>query len=193
MQRFNMDQYAELRRANLYYPFASKQDWEVGLWLLRSSLSMAAINSFFSLQLVRRPCHSSLILYLETLFQVQQMPLSFRTTKQLRGLAEMLPPGPQWKCHPWTTTHPTKTPIKLFYRDAIECVESLFSSPLLADVIKLSPFRLFKTAERLTRLYGEWLSGNVAWGMQVGSPLEAPCIFSHQLAFRTRYHLALPS
>jgi len=28
MQRIDMDQYAELRRANLYYPIALKQDWE---------------------------------------------------------------------------------------------------------------------------------------------------------------------
>jgi len=28
---------------NLYYPFASKQDWEMASWLLRSGLSMAAV------------------------------------------------------------------------------------------------------------------------------------------------------
>lgn len=30
-----------------------------------------------------------------------------------------------------------------------------------------NPFREFKTAEKLVRVYNEWMSGNVAWNMQV--------------------------
>ena len=48
-----MDQFAEHRKINMYYPFASRQDWEVGSLLLRSGLSMAGIDSFLSLELVR--------------------------------------------------------------------------------------------------------------------------------------------
>jgi hypothetical protein len=52
MDRFDLDQYAEERKSNLFYPFASKQDWDVGYWLLSSGLSMAAIDEFLSLELV---------------------------------------------------------------------------------------------------------------------------------------------
>jgi hypothetical protein len=52
MDEFFSDQY-ELRKENLFYPFASQQDWQVASWLLRSRLSMAAIDSFLSLDLVR--------------------------------------------------------------------------------------------------------------------------------------------
>lgn len=83
----------------------------------------------------------------------------------------MLPPGPQWKCKPWNTPHATKKPVKLYFRDPIECVESLFNNPLLADAIKLVPFRQFKTAEKLVRVFSEWMSGNVAWDMQVSRRL----------------------
>ena len=65
--------------------------------------------------------------------------------------------------------HPTKVPIKLFYRDAIECIEALFNNPLFADSMQYSPFRVFKTAERLVRIYGEWMSGDVAWKLQVST------------------------
>jgi hypothetical protein len=133
-----------------------------------------------------------LVRNLEIQFQIQQLPISFRTAKQLRGLAEMLPPGPQWRCQPWTYPHPTTSPVKLFYRDAIECLESLFGNPLLADVINLAPFRVFKTAEKLTRLYSQWLSGDTAWEMQVSCLSEA----LHELrqpAFRIRYRLVPPS
>lgn len=53
MDEFFSDQYGELRKQNLFYPFASQQDWQVASWLLRSRLSMAAIDSFLSLDLVR--------------------------------------------------------------------------------------------------------------------------------------------
>src|SRR5882762_4934251 len=79
----------------------------------------------------------------------------------------MLPKGPQWKCQPWPTSHPTKLPVNLYFRDAIECLSSLFGSPLFVDHLKYSPFRAFKTAEKLVRVYEEWMSGDAAWDMQV--------------------------
>jgi hypothetical protein len=101
--------------------------------------------------------------------QVQRLPISFRTAKQLRGRVEMLPRGPQWKCKLWPTSHPTKRPVNLYFRDAIECLNSLFGSPLFADHMQYSPFRVFKTAEKLVRVYEEWMSGDAAWDMQVCS------------------------
>lgn len=52
LQRFDQDRFSEERRSNIYYPFASRADWELGLWLTRSGLSMAAIDGLLSLQLV---------------------------------------------------------------------------------------------------------------------------------------------
>jgi hypothetical protein len=52
MDEFDKDVYAENRRDNLYYPFASKQDWEVGHFLESSTLSMGAIDKFLKLELV---------------------------------------------------------------------------------------------------------------------------------------------
>jgi len=52
MDIFDADQYAEKRNGNLFYPFASKQDWEIASWLLRLGLSMAAIDQFLRLELV---------------------------------------------------------------------------------------------------------------------------------------------
>jgi len=54
LDQFLSDEYAALCQENLYYPFASGVDWELASWLLRSRLSMAAIDEFkfLSLQLV---------------------------------------------------------------------------------------------------------------------------------------------
>lgn len=95
------------------------------------------------------------------------MPLSFRTAKELRGRAELLPRGPQWKCQEIPTSHPTKSPVWLYWRDPIELLEALFGNPLFRGKIDLVPRKVYQTAARLVRVYSEWMSGDAAWDMQV--------------------------
>jgi hypothetical protein len=79
----------------------------------------------------------------------------------------MLPSGPEWKCKPWTTNIPTKTKVELFYRDPLKCIQSLLHHPLLSDHIHFTPMRLFEAATKTMRTYTEWMTGDVAWSMQV--------------------------
>lgn len=102
-----------------------------------------------------------------TTFQVQKMNLSFQTAKDMRSRIESLPPGPQWKAIPWKPSHPTKTPLTLFYRDPLECLQALLSNPLVQDFIEYTPFRLWDSSAKLMRKYSEWLSGDAAWNIQV--------------------------
>ena len=53
MDEFDHDQYAGERIENLYYPFASRNEWEFAAFLLCSDLSMASIDSLLSINLVR--------------------------------------------------------------------------------------------------------------------------------------------
>ena len=85
----------------------------------------------------------------------------------------MLPSGPSWNCTLRKTVYPTKYPIKLFHRDPIACLQSLMSNSLLKDALQFEPLRVFKTAEKLMRVYSEWRTSDVAWKMQVGSKLWA--------------------
>lgn len=52
MNKFDSDQHADQRTQNIYYPFSSRSDWQLGAWLLRSHLSMESINQFLRLDLV---------------------------------------------------------------------------------------------------------------------------------------------
>jgi len=79
----------------------------------------------------------------------------------------MLPRGPSWKCQIISSIHATKSPIRLFWRDPVECLESLFSNPLFHDKLDFVPRRVYKTAARLLRVYSEWLTGDSAWELQV--------------------------
>jgi len=52
MDLFDQDSHALERRSQLYYPFASKNEWEIASFLLRSNLSMKSIDNFLKLQMV---------------------------------------------------------------------------------------------------------------------------------------------
>ena len=68
-----------------------------------------------------------------------------------------------------TTAIPTKSPVRLFYRDSVECLEALFQHPLFHDKLDFVPRCVYRTAERMVRVYSEWMTGNVAWDIQVHS------------------------
>src|ERR1700733_7236056 len=52
MDHFDCDQYASEHINNLYYLFATREEWEMASFLLCSDLSMADITKFLSLALV---------------------------------------------------------------------------------------------------------------------------------------------
>jgi hypothetical protein len=64
--------------------------------------------------------------------------------------------------------YPKKSPVVLFYRDPLDCVEYLFSSPLLKGHITLVPKRQWTKDNYIRRIYREWMSSDTAWAMQVG-------------------------
>ena len=52
IDRFSEDQYTDERQQNLYFPFASQEEWQFASWLLHSHLSLATIDSLLSLDIV---------------------------------------------------------------------------------------------------------------------------------------------
>lgn len=54
MDEFRKDEFAHCREetGNMYYPFASSAEWELGSFLLRSPLSMADTDKFLKLDMV---------------------------------------------------------------------------------------------------------------------------------------------
>jgi hypothetical protein len=170
MNRFHQDEHADKRTDNLYYPFASPDEWQMVQWMTSANLSVQETNRFLKLRMVRAlpPTKKYII---SAALQVKKMNLSFSTSKALRSRIETLPRGPQWKAKPWTSPFPLKRPLILYYRDPLELIESLLQNPLIQSHIHYSPVRLYTTAERVMRKYNEWLSGDVAWEMQASDGL----------------------
>ena len=168
IDKFHADKFSNHRASNIYYPFASAGNWELGSWLLCSGLSMNAINSFLSLDLVRRfYLASSAMSCSQYHVKIKSLPLSFRTAKELRERAELLPSGPRWKSQEICTSHPTKRPVLLYWGDSLELMEALFNNPEFQDMMDFSPYQLYDSAAHLYHVYTEWMSGDEAWSMQV--------------------------
>ena len=93
---------------------------------------------------------------------------------------EMLPKVPDWKPKKITLMgYPTSEPMHLFYRDTLDCIEYIFGNPLFANHMDFCPVRLYQDAEQTIRVYGEWMTGNTAWEMQVRSTFSfSPFFFS---------------
>ena len=96
MDKFDKDQYAKNRRSNLYFPFASKQEWDLAAFLLRSPLSISDVDKFLSLELVSftsyldNDAHNLSDSILETvIFNCQRTSQSSRDTS-CRSKMEML-------------------------------------------------------------------------------------------------------
>lgn len=54
LSKFDQDPYADHRIKNVHYPFADSNDWSHANFLLKSGLSMRAIDEYLSLNLVSR-------------------------------------------------------------------------------------------------------------------------------------------
>ncbi|KAF8824095.1 hypothetical protein HHX47_DHR9000263 [Lentinula edodes] len=156
MDDFNDDRFADERGTNLYYPFASRPEWETASFLLNSSLSMQEIDVYLKLDLTKKN------------------NLSFQTAQRLHDLADLLPPVASWKSRNMKTLplYSSKTPLVLYYRDAIEVLQDLMKSPLICDSLHFTPMQIFEDSRKLVRVYDSWLSGDRAWKMQVSKLLS---------------------
>ncbi|ETW78381.1 hypothetical protein HETIRDRAFT_325629 [Heterobasidion irregulare TC 32-1] len=153
MDTFDADIHAEKRVDNIFYPFANKDDWEMASFLLRSGLSVAKTDEFLSLNYVKT------------------RPFLFRTMKDLRAKIELLPEAPRWTSEPISQPgYPTKQPMTLFRRNSVLCLEALFSNPLFSNSIDYVPRHVYQSAERLVRVFSEYMTGDRAWDVQSTLP-----------------------
>ncbi|KAJ3872663.1 hypothetical protein F5051DRAFT_303920, partial [Lentinula edodes] len=160
MDDFNDDRFAEERGTNLYYPFASRPEWETASFLLNFSLSMQEIDIYLKLDLTKKN------------------NLSFQTAQRLHDLADLLPPVTSWKSRNMKTLplYSSKTPLVLCYRNAIEVLQDLMKSPLICDSLHFTPIRTQSQYPEGATLLGVVLSSDkttvsVITGNQVAHPL----------------------
>ncbi|KAG1866355.1 hypothetical protein C8R48DRAFT_772453 [Suillus tomentosus] len=82
----------------------------------------------------------------------------------------MLPSSPQWKYQIVPTEFPMMKTLRIFYRDPIECLQSLLSYPMLADSFDFIPCKVCAEAEHAVRAYYGFMTGDHAWELQEDLP-----------------------
>ncbi|KAG0694251.1 hypothetical protein DFH29DRAFT_1006510 [Suillus ampliporus] len=65
------------------------------------------------------------------------------------------------------------SPVILYWRDPIECIASIFNHPLFHDRMDFMSRKVYTTAQKLSRVYTEWMTGDHAWDMQLALPRGA--------------------
>ncbi|KAG9054398.1 hypothetical protein FS842_005248 [Serendipita sp. 407] len=141
-------------KGNIFYPFANEVDFELGLWLHESGLSISKIDSFLKLQYVqvRKP--------------------SFGSGATLRDRVELLPGGTsRWKeakVHPISGR--TSDSVVLLYRDPLGVIQELFSRPSLAPYLEFAPKRVWSDNSKRSRIYSEISTGEWWWDTQAKLP-----------------------
>ena len=92
---------------------------------------------------------------------------------QIRPAAARLDGNAPW-CPLWKVVDidlgpdfPMSAPATLYYCDSMECVQKLFSNPILAEHMDFTPKLVFEDADATVQLYNEMMSGNWASETQV--------------------------
>lgn len=157
---------------NIFYPFASRSEWELARWLSTTSLPQSEVNDFLHLDWVK-----CLVLsrrragYLLLVLQVKhsESPPSFQTAQDLRNRIEHLPTVPEWhhqEIELIGCIYKTKEPMVLYWRDGLEVIQQLFANPVFSNSIAYDPYQLVDPATGL-RVYGDFMSAEYAWEYQV--------------------------
>lgn len=54
----------------------------------------------------------------------------------------------------------------IYWRDGLEVIKHLYSNPIFAHSVQMTPYKAYDNGQQI---YGEFMSGTVAWQEQVGS------------------------
>ncbi|KZS94794.1 hypothetical protein SISNIDRAFT_409274 [Sistotremastrum niveocremeum HHB9708] len=148
--------YYEERSKNMFYPFDSDDEAQFAILLDELRLSLGSIDRILKLKLIRK------------------MNLSFTSAKSYRAKMKQLPASVPWK---WQELKfpgfATKKPIIVYYRDGLDCIQSLLADPKYASDLDYVPRKEYTDAECTNRVYSEYMTGNNAWEIQEGLPAGA--------------------
>ncbi|KAI0282932.1 hypothetical protein BC826DRAFT_1093882 [Russula brevipes] len=139
-------------------PFADKDEWEFGLWMLRT-LGRQQMDDLLKLNFIKLRTN-----------------ISFHNSYTFLKKVDSIPTGPGWTCEmvglprgPDGVEHEAE----LWSRNVNECVAALLGNVGFQDHIAYKPTKVFKDAERTERLYGEAWTADWWWETQAKLPIGA--------------------
>ncbi|KAG2081953.1 hypothetical protein BD769DRAFT_1633506 [Suillus cothurnatus] len=133
---------------NLYYPFASKIEWEVARWAKLRGSSSTAFSDLLSIDGVS-----------------ERLGLSFKNANELNKLIDHeLPTGrPKFKREQVIVAGEA---FDVYYRNIIKCVKLLYGDPDFARYLTFAPERHYADDDQTVRLFHDMHTGKWWWETQ---------------------------
>ncbi|KAI0685846.1 hypothetical protein BC835DRAFT_1454729 [Cytidiella melzeri] len=140
---------------NIYAPFSSRINWEIARWAKLRGPGSTALT-----ELLRIPEVPDLL------------GLSFCTTDELNDIVDKRLPGrPRFARHKVLIGDEV---CKIFYRDIIECIRSLFGDPDFGAYLVFVPEKHYTDAGKTKRMFHDGQTGRWWWAMQEEVERDSP-------------------
>ncbi|EPS99858.1 hypothetical protein FOMPIDRAFT_1123674, partial [Fomitopsis schrenkii] len=136
--------------SELWQPFESELDWQVGSWAINEEVHKSAVDHLLSIPGFR-----------------EKLGLSYHNMRALLQKVDSMPTRAEWQ-EEWLTfkDRPGERHLVQF-RDIIEAIRTLLRNPTHADRIIYRPSNLFSSSARNNRIYLEMWTGKWWHALQV--------------------------
>ncbi|KAH9010418.1 hypothetical protein EDB84DRAFT_1590846 [Lactarius hengduanensis] len=138
---------------NPFAPFTSKMEWEIARWAKLRGPGSTAFTELTSIEGVAK-----------------KLGLSFKNMRELDRIIDKKLPG-----HPLFQRHEVMAGskvCKVYYRDVIECIKSLFGDPNFALYLHFAPEKHYTNDTEDTQMYHDMHTGKWWWSTQVALEQE---------------------
>ncbi|KAH8101620.1 hypothetical protein BXZ70DRAFT_1019531, partial [Cristinia sonorae] len=140
---------------NVYAPFPSQRDYLFAQWAKNRGPSSTALDELLRIDGVR-----------------EDLGLAFKNTRELNKLVDQLPSGrPRFRCKQLLVGGEV---LEVYYRDVLECVESLYGDPNFAADMIYTPERHYADPDHTIRVYHEVHTGKWWWEVQKAIERKSP-------------------
>ncbi|KAJ3966048.1 hypothetical protein EV361DRAFT_872717 [Lentinula raphanica] len=126
-----------------FAPFASEMDWRIAEWVVKDGIGHKSLDRLLSIPGV-----------------TDKLGLSYTNIAGLHKKIDALRPrAGEWKVKKLRFKDQPDDDFILRHRDILECVQSLWGDPALADHLVYKPKKIFQDKEKKKRVYSEMWEG----------------------------------
>ncbi|KAJ3816286.1 hypothetical protein EV361DRAFT_813345, partial [Lentinula raphanica] len=141
-----------------FAPFASEMDWRIAEWVVKDGIGHKSLDRLLAIPGVK-----------------DKLGLSYTNIAGLhKKIDNLRPRAGEWKVRKLRFKDEEDYEFTLRHRDILECIQSLWGDPALADHLVYRPKKIFQDEERKKRVYSEMWEGKWWQFTQV-------CIYSYML------------
>ncbi|KAG1744088.1 uncharacterized protein EDB91DRAFT_1050852 [Suillus paluster] len=127
---------------SLFYPFASRLDWQVGCWAVQEGIGHKAFDRLLAILGVK-----------------DHLGLAYHNTRGLHQTIDSVPPRAKWQSTFLAFADKPDHKHELHYRNPVDAIRTLLGNPAHAKDIIYKPATVFTNDTHSSRIYNEMWTG----------------------------------